>query len=124
MAERRQAVAGRLASLAHALRGLGFVLATQPNARIHLVATAAVLLLGWFLGISAMDWRWLLVAIGMVWVAEILNTALEHLCDVVSPDHRESVRRAKDVAAAGVLVAALVAAILGLLVFLPYLAAG
>jgi diacylglycerol kinase (ATP) len=110
----------RMNSFGHAFRGLGFMLRTQHNAWIHLVATAAVIGVGLWLNISFYDWRWIILAIGFVWVAEIVNTAFEHLCDVVQPEFHVSVKAAKDVAAGAVLVAACVAAIIGLLVLLPY----
>ena len=62
------------------------------------------------------------VAMALVWVAEAMNTAFEHLCDVVSPEFHASVQRSKDIAAAAVLVCAIAAAILGALTFWPYLA--
>ena len=78
--------------------------------------------LGFWLGIAPDDWRWIVLAIAFVWVAEIVNTAFEHLCNVVQPDFHVSVKAAKDVAAGAVLVAAMAAAVIGGLVFLPYLA--
>ncbi len=110
----------RLGSFAYALAGLGFLLRTQPNAQIHAVLTACVVGAGWFLGITATDWRWLLTMILWVWFAEAMNTAFEHLCDVVSPEFNTSVKRAKDVAAGAVLLSAVVAAILGVMIFWPY----
>lgn len=110
----------RAKSFGYALRGLGFVLRTQHNAWIHLAITALVIAAGLWLRIEAHDWRWIALAIAFVWVAEIVNTAFEHLCDVVQPEFHVSVKAAKDVAAGAVLVAAIAAAIIGILVFLPY----
>ena len=114
-------VSDRVKSIGYALRGLGFMLKTQPNAWIHLGATASVITAGLWLRIRDEDWRWIVIAIGVVWMAEIVNTAFEHLCDVVQPEFHISVKTAKDVAAGAVLVAAMAAAIIGVLVFLPYL---
>lgn len=114
-------LSSRVRSIGYALRGLGFVLRTQQNAWIHLAATGCVVGVGLWLRIREEDWRWVAVAIGLVWVAEIFNTAFEHLCDVVQPEFHTSVKAAKDVAAGAVLVAAAVSALIGLLVFLPYL---
>lgn len=111
----------RIRSFGYACRGLGFMLKTQHNAWIHLAATALVIAAGVWVQLSFYDWRWIVIAIGMVWVAEIVNTAFEHLCDVVQPEFHVSVKAAKDVAAGAVLVAAFAAALIGLLVFLPYL---
>lgn len=110
----------RVKSFGYALSGLGFMLRSQHNAWIHLVATAAVVAAGLALQISAQDWRWIVVAIAMVWVAEIVNTAFEHLCNVVQPEFHVSVKTAKDVAAGAVLIAAIGAAIIGVMVFWPY----
>lgn len=113
-------VSDRVKSFSYAIRGLGFMLRTQHNAWIHLAATGVVIASGAALNIAAEDWRWIVLAIGIVWVAEIVNTAFEHLCDVVQPEFHVSVKAAKDVAAGAVLVAAVAAAIIGGLVFWPY----
>ena len=115
-------ISARLRSFGHALSGLGLMLRTQHNAWIHLAATVLVVALGFWLEIAPHDWRWIVLAIALVWVAEIVNTAFEHLCNVVQPDFHVSVKAAKDVAAGAVLVAAMAAAVIGGLVFLPYLA--
>lgn len=109
---------GLLASFRHALRGIACSLRQQRNLRIHAVATVAVLSLGLTAGLP--DWKWvaLWLAIGMVWSAELLNTAIEGLCDLVQPAQDERVRRIKDAAAGAVLVAALAAVAVGVGVFL------
>ena len=112
----------RLGSFAYALAGLRFLVMTQPNARIHAVITALAFLAGFVLNISATDWRWVLAVTVWVWFAEAMNTAFEHVCDVVSPEFNISVQRAKDVAAGAVLLSALGAAVIGVLVFWPYIA--
>lgn len=76
---------------------------------------------GFSLGLSRTEWAPLTVAIALVWIAEALNTAIEFLADEISTEHRERIGKAKDVAAFGVLVAAMAAAVIGCLVFLPYL---
>lgn len=111
----------RIRSFGYALRGLGFMLRTQHNAWIHLAGTVAVIAAGMYVRLTFFDWRWIILAIGLVWIAEIVNTAFEHLCDVVQPEFHVSVKAAKDVAAGAVLVAAFVAVMIALLVFLPYL---
>jgi diacylglycerol kinase (ATP) len=114
-------IAGRLASLRHAARGVALMARTQHNARIHLAATLVAVALGWWLRISAADWRWLVLAIALVWAAEAMNTAFEYLCNVVSPEFSPMVRNAKDIGAGAVLICSAGAAVLGVLVFLPYL---
>ncbi len=111
-------VSGLLSSFRHALRGIATSLRHQRNLRIHAAATVAVLSLGLATGLP--DWKWgaLWLAIGLVWSAELLNTAIEGLCDLVQPAHDERVRRIKDAAAGAVLIAALAAAVVGVAVFL------
>lgn len=115
----RISVSGRLRSFGFAVRGFGVVLRTQHNAWIHLVATSCVVLLGLCLPLGRTDWGLLCVAIGLVWMAESLNTALELLADATAPDAHPLVRDAKDTAAAGVLCVAIAAVGVGLLVLGP-----
>jgi diacylglycerol kinase (ATP) len=122
MTDRSFLVSARVRSFRFALSGLWVMLKTQHNAWIHLTATVGVCAAGIYLRVTAADWRWLLIAILMVWIAEALNTAFEHLCDVVSPQFHPSVKRSKDIAAGAVLVSAAGAAVLGTMVFWPYLA--
>lgn len=117
----RFSIAARLKSFTFAFAGIATMLRTQHNAWLHLVATIAVIAAGFALNISADDWRWLVTAIVLVWTAETVNTAFEHLCDVVSPEFQASVQKSKDIAAGAVLICAIGAVIIGLQVFVPYL---
>ncbi len=110
----------RLASFRNAFRGIGTLVATQTNARIHLLATVLVITAGLYLGVGRSDWLWLATAITIVWLAEGLNTALEFLADAVNSERHLLIAKAKDVAAAAVLIAALGAVVIGLLVLVPY----
>ena len=114
----------RAGSFRHAFSGLGFMLRTQHNAWLHAVATLLAVAAGVALGLGGADWKWLVLTIVMVWVAETMNTAFEHLCDVVSPDYHASVKVAKDVAAAAVLICAFGAVVMAWLIFAPYLFGG
>jgi len=111
---------GRLRSFGHAFRGLKVLLQTQLNARIHALATVLVVAAGALVRISLTEWALIALAIACVWAAEALNTALEFLVDLVSPDLHPLAAKAKDVAAAAVLVAAAGALVVGGLVFGPY----
>lgn len=111
----------RLASFRYAFAGLRTMLFTQHNAWVHVAATLVVTAAGFAVGLSAADWKWLVVVITMVWFAEAMNTAFEYLCDVVSPEHNEAVLHAKDIAAAAVLLCTIGAVVMGLLIFVPYL---
>lgn len=110
----------RIESFGHAFRGLGTLIRTQGNAKIHLAASICVICLGVLLDVSVFEWAVLALACGMVWAAEALNTAIEFLADRVAPERHELVRKAKDTAAAGVLAASIAAAAAGLLIFLPH----
>lgn len=109
----------RIRSLTFALAGIWTLLKTQQNARIHAFATVMVIAAGFFLDISLKEWRWLVLAIMVVWIAEALNTAFEFLADVASPEFHPLVKQAKDVAAGAVLIAATGAVIIGLLTLGP-----
>ncbi|MDQ3143255.1 MAG: diacylglycerol kinase family protein [Pseudomonadota bacterium] len=111
--------ADRLASFRFAIRGLRTMLVQEHNSRIHLVAAVAVIIAGSALGLDAGEWRWIILAVAMVWLAEAFNTAIERLGDAVSLEHHPQIGIAKDVAAAGVLIASLCASLIGLSIFVP-----
>ncbi len=114
-------LAARMASFRYAFWGFVDLLRSEHNARIHLLATVLVVALAWWLKLERADWIALLVAIALVWITEALNTALEYLADAAVPEHHPLIGKAKDVAATGVLIASLVALLIGLLVFVPAL---
>ncbi len=105
-----------------AFKGLKNGLITENNIRIHLLATIGVLLAGYFLKVTRYDWLWLMMAIGIVFTTEYLNTAIEKLTDLVSPDYNELAGRVKDLSAAAVVIISITAAIIGILIFFTYLA--
>jgi len=111
----------RAQSFVDAGRGVATLLANEPNARIHLLASVAAIGLGLWLGLTALEWCWIALAIALVWVAEALNSALEALADAVHPERDPRIGRAKDLAAGAVLVAAIAAAVIGVLLFGPRL---
>jgi len=110
----------RLNAFRDAGRGVVFLVRDQPHARFHLLATLLVLGLAWWLGLPYGDWLALILAIGLVWVAEAINSAIEATVDMVSPDWHQLAGKAKDIAAGAVLLAALCAAAVGVLVFAPH----
>jgi diacylglycerol kinase len=112
-----------LASFAHAWRGVVTLFRQEPNVRIHALATALVVALGAHFGLTRTEWCLVVIAVTLVFVAEAVNTALERVCDRVSPEFHPLVRVAKDVAAAAVLFAAVGAAVVGVLVFGGHIAA-
>lgn len=111
----------RLRSIGYALNGVRHLLRSQANARIHAFATAVVVFTGIFFSVSNTEWCLLALAIASVWTAEALNTAVESVVDLVSPEHHALAGQAKDVAAAGVLLASVGAAVVGLIIFVPRL---
>jgi diacylglycerol kinase len=111
--------ASRLASFRYAFAGWAAVLRTQPNARLHAAATAAVVALAAWLRLRPLEWAVLALTVGLVWAAECVNTALEAAVDLASPDLHPLARLAKDAAAAAVLAAALAAVAVGLLLLGP-----
>lgn len=110
----------RIASFGYAFKGIVTLISTQANARIHFLATVLVLGAGFLLEITRMEWAAIALAMGLVWMAEGMNTAIEFLTDLTSPDHHPLAGKAKDVAAGAVLLAAIAAAVVACIVFLPY----
>ncbi|MCW5924519.1 MAG: diacylglycerol kinase family protein [Saprospiraceae bacterium] len=109
----------RTDSFRFALMGLADLWRSQPNARIHVFAAVVVTLAGFFFKISALEWVAVVLCIAVVVAAEAMNTALEYLTDLVSPDFHPLAGKAKDASAAAVLVLAVGAAIVGGLIFFP-----
>ena len=111
---------GRIRSFKYAFRGLGVMLVSQKNAWIHMTATVVVCIVSALLGIKASEWCWIVLAITGVWTAEGLNTALEFLTDIASPEFHPLAEKAKDVAAGAVLITAIGAVVIGAIVLGPY----
>lgn len=106
-----------LRGFGHALAGVGWLVRTQRNARVHLLIAAVVVGLGLWLELSGPEWAVLWLTIGIVLAAEAFNTALEALVDLVSPGRHHLARVAKDVAAGGVLLVAVAAVGVGVALF-------
>jgi len=119
--KRTFSVEARLQSFVYAGRGVKTLLASQHNAWIHAVATVVVVGGGIAAKVSRFEWLALIVAVVSVWMAEAMNTAFEFLCDVASPGFHPLVARAKDVAAAAVLICAGGSVVTAVLVFMPHL---
>ena len=111
----------RLRSFKHAFRGIGTLLVTQMNARIHLTALILVIGTGILVNLSTGEWALIALAVGMVLSAEAMNSALEFLADHTAPEWHDSVQKAKDLAAGSVLLAAAGALAVGLFVFVPHI---
>jgi len=114
-------ISGRIKSFGHAARGIVFLLKSQQNARIHLISAIAVVGMGLWLEVNQFEWCLLIIAIGIVLIAEIFNTAIEYIMDFISPDYNAKVKVIKDLAAGGVLISALTSATIAAVVFIPKL---
>jgi diacylglycerol kinase (ATP) len=108
-------------SFGYAFAGLATLVRTQPNFRIHVVAACAAVGLGIVLRLPVWELGLIVLTAGMVLAIEALNTCLETLCDVVSPNYHPLVEKAKDVSAAAVLISAIAAVGIAALLFLPHL---
>ena len=109
----------RALSFRYAFAGWWFVIRTQRNAWIHATVSIAVIIVSFWLGLSPHDWAVIVLAIAMVWTAEFLNTALEAVVDLASPQQHYLAKVGKDVGAAAVLIAASSAALIGFLILGP-----
>lgn len=108
-------------SFGYAFKGIGYAAKTQLNFRVHLVATVVACFLGYALNIAINEWLWLILCVALVLTAELFNTAIEFLTDLVSPGYNELAGHVKDISAGAVLVTAFFALITGAIIFLPKL---
>jgi len=106
-------------SFGFAAAGIRHTFKTQPNFKIHTIFCILVISAGLFLKLATFEWLWILVAISMVLVSELINTAIEVLVDLVSPEYNKKAGIVKDAAAGAVLVAAIIAVAIGMTIFLP-----
>jgi diacylglycerol kinase len=112
-------IQSRIRSFGYAFAGWWHVVRTQRNAWIHAIATLLVLVLGLWLGLSTLEWAIITLTVALVWTAEFINTAIEAVVDLASHEQHPLAKIGKDVGAAAVLIAALAAALVGLLVLGP-----
>lgn len=111
----------RLASFRYAFNGIRLLIQKEHNAWIHCFAAICVIGAGIFLGLSPMEWIAVSIVIGAVLAAEAINSAIEALADLVSPEYNAAIKKTKDLAAGAVLITAIAAAIVGFIIFLPKL---
>lgn len=111
----------RIKSFSFASQGFIAFLQKEHNAWLHFMASLAVITLGFLLAISKMEWIAISIVIGLVWIAEMFNTCIESILDFISPGQHPQVKFIKDVAAGAVLIAAAVALVTGLLIFIPHI---
>ncbi|MBD1397416.1 diacylglycerol kinase family protein [Pontibacter sp. JH31] len=116
-------IRSRYNSFRFAFKGLNAVFRSEPNMHLHVLASIIVLVMAYRFEVTRVEWCLLILCIGMVWVAEIFNTSIETLTDLVSPMENIWAGKTKDLAAGAVLMAALTAVAVGLFIFIPYWAA-
>lgn len=119
MKEEKFSVRKRARSFIYAFNGIRTLLHDEHNSRIHVAAMSAAIILGFALHISANEWCIVALCCGGVLMAEAMNSAIEAIADLVSPDFHPLIKKAKDVGAAGVLMMAIAAATAGLIIFIP-----
>jgi len=109
----------RSKSAFYALNGLKVLLKEEHNSRIHIGISIAVIIAGFIFGISATEWMIICILIALVFGLEIMNSAIENLCDYISPQWHEAIKKIKDLAAAAVFFASVISVICGLIIFFP-----
>ncbi|WP_255717786.1 diacylglycerol kinase family protein [Pedobacter sp. Leaf250] len=114
-------ILARIKSFKHAFNGLKLFFINEHNGRVHLFAAVFVILFSFYLQLSGLEWIAILSVITGVIVAEIINSSIEKLADIVSPAYHPKIKIVKDLAAAAVLVTAFLAIAVGLIIFLPHL---
>jgi diacylglycerol kinase (ATP) len=111
----------RLKSFRYAFTGIWLFISSQHNAWIQILVSILVIFAGIFFSISVTEWCLVLLCIGLVLSLEAVNTSIEHLADTLHPGIHEGIRKVKDIAAGAVLISAIIAVVIGSLVFLPHL---
>ena len=104
-----------------ALNGLKFVFKNEGHFKFHTVVFILILLLGYYFRLETWEWTTILLCSLFVFISEILNTALEQLCDYIQPKQDVSIGLIKDIAAGAVLISAIIVAVVGVIIFLPYI---
>jgi len=119
MNPKRFSLKSRFESFKFAFNGLCSLLKNEHNSRIHLLAAIIAIVMGIILKINHYEWSLLIIVTGIVFLTELLNTSLESLSDIIDPEWNEQVKKAKDYAAAAVLISAIISVIVGGLIFIP-----
>lgn len=110
-----------ISSLQYAARGIVFLLRSEQNARIHAIITVSVGILAYILEVTRLEAAVLFIAIILVFAIEIINTAIEKIFDVCHPEDHNLIRGVKDAMAGAVMISAIIAVVVGFLVFLPHI---
>ncbi|MBF8963267.1 diacylglycerol kinase family protein [Pontibacter sp. FD36] len=113
-------IRSRYNSFRFAFNGMTAVFRSEPNMHLHVLASIIVLVMAYRFEVTRVEWCLLILCIGLVWMAEIFNTSIETLTDLVSPEKNIWAGKTKDLAAGGVLMAAITSVAVGLFIFIPY----
>jgi diacylglycerol kinase len=119
MTRKKNSIASRLQSIQFAAAGIRQLVKAEPNAKIHAVATVLVITYGCYTGLNRLQWVAIAFAIGLVWITEAVNTAIEMVCDLYCKGaYDPTVKKIKDLSAAAVLIASCISVIVALFIFI------
>jgi diacylglycerol kinase len=119
MTQNKFSLKSRLGSFRFAVNGLLLLIKNEHNSRIHLLAAIIAIVMGIIMKIDHYEWSLLIIVIGAVFLTELLNSSIESLADLIDPEWNELIMRTKDYSAAAVLISAIVAIVVGGLIFIP-----
>ena len=121
MPQKKFSLKARIQSFRYAFNGLKILFTEEHNARIHLLAAIIAISLGFYVQLSIGEWIVLSTVICLVFILEIINSALENLCDLIRTEEHPLIKKIKDLAASAVLIASILALVVGALIFVPKL---
>ena len=119
MPKSRFSFSSRIASFKYAINGLKILFTEEVNSKIQLASTCIVIMIGFLFHLNAYEWIEIIFAIFIVVITEAINTSIENLCNAVTMEQNDQIKKVKDIAAGAVLMSAITAVIIGLIVFLP-----
>ena len=119
--QKKSFISGRIKSVTYAVKGFYLLITTEHSIMVQLTISMLMCILGFYLKISAVEWMFQILAIGLVLTAESLNTAIEAICDYIQPNFDKKIGFIKDIAAGAVTFAALTAVVIGAIIYLPKL---
>ncbi|HQU99583.1 MAG: diacylglycerol kinase family protein [Bacteroidia bacterium] len=121
MTSNKFSLRARINSFFYAGNGIKYLINSEPNFLVHLLASVFVIFMGWYFKISSNQWLALAITMALVLVTETVNTCIELLVDWISPQHQQQAGLIKDIAAAAVLISAIMAMVVAAIIFLPLL---
>jgi len=112
----------RIQSFAYAIQGIKIAFEEEANFRIHIIGLLVVVTLGFYFNISVAEWIQISIICSIVIITELINTCIENICNYLTEEKQPAIGRIKDIAAAAVLISAIMALVIGVLIFKPYIA--